>query len=306
MKPRLLLLAAFALAASTAEAQASTILISNDDGLTSNVRALYLALKEAGHDVIVAVPCTNQSGMGAALRFSGTPARLEADCRSGAARAGDPAAGPITRAGFENDWYYVSGTPVMALMFGLDVAAKQRWGHDPDLVISGPNEGQNAGPVVISSGTVSNAQFAALKGIPAVAVSAGLGTADDAGLANPASPVIARYTAALVGALVAAGPAPLLPRGIALNVNFPDRLESLKWKPSRIGSYSAFSGSFAPGSGDKPPRLVFGLNPVAPTKAQQLDEAVVSRGAISVSVMQAGYEGPASDRRVRRMLKALD
>ncbi len=35
-----------------------------DDGLTSNVKALYEALKADGHDVIVSVPCTNQSGDG--------------------------------------------------------------------------------------------------------------------------------------------------------------------------------------------------------------------------------------------------
>ena len=48
-------------------AEARNIVITNDDGLTSNVVALYKALKADGHDVIVSVPCQNQSGMGAAL-----------------------------------------------------------------------------------------------------------------------------------------------------------------------------------------------------------------------------------------------
>jgi broad specificity polyphosphatase/5'/3'-nucleotidase SurE len=39
----------------------------NDDGLTSNIKATYDALKAAGHDVIVSVPCTGQSGRGAAI-----------------------------------------------------------------------------------------------------------------------------------------------------------------------------------------------------------------------------------------------
>ena len=48
-------------------ASALTILLSNDDGLTSNLVALYTVLKAAGHDVIVSVPCTGQSGRGAAI-----------------------------------------------------------------------------------------------------------------------------------------------------------------------------------------------------------------------------------------------
>jgi 5'-nucleotidase len=48
-------------------ALALNIVVSNDDGLTSNLVALYTALKSAGHDVIVSVPCTGQSGRGAAI-----------------------------------------------------------------------------------------------------------------------------------------------------------------------------------------------------------------------------------------------
>jgi len=64
------LIAAIALAATVAPAGARTIVITNDDGLTSNTLALYRALKAKGHDVIVSVPCQNQSGKGAALRLS--------------------------------------------------------------------------------------------------------------------------------------------------------------------------------------------------------------------------------------------
>ena len=48
-------------------ASALNILLTNDDGLTSNVVALYAALKAQGHDVVVSVPCSGQSGRGAAI-----------------------------------------------------------------------------------------------------------------------------------------------------------------------------------------------------------------------------------------------
>jgi hypothetical protein len=45
-----------ALVTCASPAFALNIVLSNDDGLTSNLAALYLALKAAGHDVIVSVP----------------------------------------------------------------------------------------------------------------------------------------------------------------------------------------------------------------------------------------------------------
>lgn len=50
-----------------AEASALKILITNDDGLSSNVVALTNALRNAGHQVVVSVPCTGQSGRSGAL-----------------------------------------------------------------------------------------------------------------------------------------------------------------------------------------------------------------------------------------------
>ena len=51
-----LLAAAASLAFAAPAAQARNIVLTNDDGLTSNVVALYKALKAAGHDVVVSVP----------------------------------------------------------------------------------------------------------------------------------------------------------------------------------------------------------------------------------------------------------
>jgi 5'/3'-nucleotidase SurE len=180
-----------------------------------NLVALYEALKTAGHDVIVSVPCTGQSGRGGAIVMYSTDvivpdndkSQIEAEggCHNGAAPTGAPAVGRFTKAGFTNgDFYYVHGTPVMATMYGLDVLASARWGKDPDLVLSGPNEGQNVGLIINGSGTVGNVQFAAGRGLPSIALSAGTDTVDNVNLADPDSAVVSQLTVKLLSATYAA------------------------------------------------------------------------------------------------------
>lgn len=287
---------------------AKNILLTNDDGLTSNVKALYEELKAQGHDVIVSVPCTGQSGMGAAIKFMRPLGPLATDCLNGAAKAGDPGAGPMTRAGFGADWNYVDGTPVMATLYGIDVLAKARWGTAPDLVLSGPNEGQNVGHIVISSGTVSNVQYAAVRGIPAIALSAGMGTVDNAKLANPASVTVARLTTELLTKLDKAEKGGrMIPRGTTLNVNFPDKLDGAPWVMTQIGSYDVYDATFVPSLGKSGlPGVAIGLAKVPPSTDQKNDESAAIRNAITVSAMQIGYEAPATQRKaVGRVLKGL-
>ncbi len=308
---------AAALALQPTIASASTIVISNDDGLTSNILALYKALKASGHDVVVSVPCQNQSGMGTAIRVGIPAEKLATGCRSGAAPAGAPTAGPISREGIDpKDFYYVDGTPVMAMLYGVDVVGQNRWGRNPDLVLSGPNEGQNVGSVILNSGTVSVTQVALMNGIPAIAISANASTADDKTLANPASPTIAAWSVQLVDGLLArAGSGSILPKGMGLNVNFPDKLvpANLKWKASRIGTYNAYMFRYVEDMAansspmlvkmakehgmtlPKGPGMSMSMNTSKPTPEQQDDESIVYQSAIAVSAMQAGYESPVLD-----------
>lgn len=290
-------------------AQAKNILVTNDDGLTSNLVALYEALTEAGHDVVVSVPCTNQSGMGAALGIGQPLTPLAEACLNDAAQPGDPGAGPMTREGLDaGDFFYVNGTPVMALLYGLDVAGTERWNGAPDLVLSGPNEGQNVGAIILSSGTVSAAQVAAVRGLPAVALSAGSNTESET-LDNPLSDEVARRAVELVEALTNGtdASAPLLPRGLALNVNFPDQLTGAEWRLSEIGSYNAYKVGFTANMAEDAsptmqamaqargmeipplPGMTFDFNREQPLPDQQDDESIVYRQHIAVSPMQAGY-----------------
>jgi len=301
--------AAALLLAISAAANARNIVLSNDDGLNSNVHALYHALKERGHDVIVSVPCRNQSGMGAAMKFVRPLGPLDTDCLNGAAKAGDPGAGPMTLEGFGTDFYYAAGTPVMAMLYGVDVIAANRWGKAPDLVLSGINEGRNVGAIVLASGTVSNAQIAMTRGIPAIAFSAGRNTAHHGQLNSSNSTAAANLAADLITMLDdhAKGDAALLPAGLGLNVNFPDDVTDAKWMLTQIGTYSEVAPRFVAdigaavaaeprvskmiGDTQLPPLpgLMIELPRFHPSAMQMHDEAVVSQHHITVSPMQIGY-----------------
>jgi len=303
------LLLSAALVAAPAGASARNIVLSNDDGLSSNLIALYHALKAAEHDVVVSVPCTGQSGQGAALAIGQPLVPLTAPCINDAAQPGDPGAGPMTREDLpQGDFYYVNGTPIMALLQGIELVGMERWGAEPDLVLSGPNEGQNVGAIVLSSGTVSNVQYAALRGLPAIALSAGANTEGE-DLANPLSVEVARLSLDLIAVLEKkAGAGPLLPRGVSLNVNFPDKLEGAQWRLSRIGTFNAYSVGFtgnmaesasptiramAAARGMEIPQLPginFDFNTGPPAAGQENDESILSRQHITVSPMQAGYD----------------
>jgi 5'-nucleotidase len=326
MRPILSGLAAAALILPLPPATARNIVLTNDDGLTSNVLALYRALKADGHDVIVAVPCANQSGMGAAAYFSRPVAPLTAPCRNGSAVAGDPGAGPMTRSDLPaHDFHYVSGTPVMAMLYGVDVAGSKRWGKAPDLVLSGPNEGQNVGAIILSSGTVSNAQYAAVRGIPAIALSAGGNSTGTETLDNPVSRIVAAQAVKLVGRLDRqARGKPMLPAGIALNVNFPDNPDGAEWRLSRIGTYNAYDVRFSENmardaspsmiamarqhgaSVPELPGIAIDMNAVEPSPGQRDDESIVYRSAIAVSPMRAGYDaGTMGHATLRKLLRTL-
>lgn len=288
------------------------LLITNDDGLISNIRYLHDALKAVGHDVIVAVPCRQQSDMGGALEIMKPLGPLATDCLNGAASAGDPGAGPMTRSELGPDYHYADGTPVMATLYGIDVASQARWGKAPDLVISGPNIGRNVGGIVVSSGTVSNAQYALMCAIPTIALSAGTGTESGPDLVNAKSEVVAGRVLELIAHLEAsADGAPLLPAATALNVNFPDDSQRAPWKLSQIGVTMAYDvrlvSDMRPKSateGQPLPGLTFKILPADKPGPRRNDEDVVASSAISISVMQMGYDAPEPLR--SRAAKRLD
>ncbi|WP_430460549.1 5'/3'-nucleotidase SurE [Thalassolituus sp. LLYu03] len=198
-------------------ASALNIVLTNDDSWsTDNINVLFTKLKAAGHDVIMSAPCTGQSGKGGAVSFLKAVTVDRTEIADQKACVGDT----DTSKAFSS---YVEGTPVMASLYGIDVLAPEIWGSAPDLLISGPNEGNNLGYLTNSSGTLGAANIALARGIPAIAVSAETDDADTAAL-------VADAVVELVATLEASRPAgqPLLPAFTGLNVNTPEDMENHK------------------------------------------------------------------------------
>lgn len=147
---------------------AANVLLTNDDGMnTANTMAVYRALKAGGHDVVVVTPFDNQSGKSASIVWGKAIPPIEKEAH------GIPAGAPGVGNDPKNaDVSYVNSTPAVATIYGLDIVASARWNGPPDLVVSGPNHGNNVGDFTLYSGTVGAASVAARRGVPALAVSA--------------------------------------------------------------------------------------------------------------------------------------
>lgn len=126
------------------------ILVTNDDGITSQgIRALVEVASSLG-DVVVVAPDSPQSAKGHAITID-EPIRLR----------------PATV--FDNiEAYECSGTPVDCVKLAKNVVFKDR---TIDLCVSGINHGSNASINIIYSGTLSAAMEASLESIPSIGFS---------------------------------------------------------------------------------------------------------------------------------------
>jgi 5'-nucleotidase len=121
------------------------ILISNDDGYNAlGLEALVASLKEFA-DVCVVAPEINHSGASNSLTLTR----------------------PLMVRKAPNGFLYVNGTPSDCVHVALTGLLDQQ----PDLVVSGINNGANMGDDTLYSGTVAAAAEGDLFGIPAIAFS---------------------------------------------------------------------------------------------------------------------------------------
>lgn len=122
-----------------------SILVTNDDGVSSEgIHALAAALAPLG-DITIVAPTQEASAIGHALTLR-RPLRIEHH-------------GPGV--------YAVDGTPTDC----VNIALSQLYPDGLDLIVSGINKGLNIGDDVTYSGTVAGALEGALLGIQAIAVS---------------------------------------------------------------------------------------------------------------------------------------
>jgi 3-phytase len=186
----------------TGGAYALDILLTNDDGYEAEgVNIMFAELAAAGHKVTMVAPKHNNSGRG-----MGVNTRVFQ---------------PVEAVQVGAQKWYVDGTPVDSVQFGLDIVFATA---PPDLVVSGTNFGVNPGLGVGMSGTVGAAQNALLRGIPAIAVSAGENQRDKAAVRG-AFDDAARFTVQVIAqiSLPESDQKIALPPGIGLNINYPGR-----------------------------------------------------------------------------------
>jgi 5'-nucleotidase len=171
------------------------ILISNDDGYRARgIHALREALMGLG-DLTVVAPDRNRSGASNSLTLD-VPLRLEQA---------------------EADIYFVQGgTPTDC----VHLAVSGVFPFEPDMVVSGVNDGSNLGDDVLYSGTVAAATEGRFLGKPAVAVS--LHTDGLRGDAERHFATGAHYGRVIVERLLTTPLVLTMGRATILNVNVPN------------------------------------------------------------------------------------
>ena len=170
------------------------ILISNDDGYRARgIIALRAALQGLG-DLTVVAPDRNRSGASNSLTLE-MPLRVEQA---------------------EPDVYFVQGTPTDC----VHLAVSGLFPFEPDMVVSGVNDGSNLGDDTLYSGTVAAATEGRFLGKTAVAVS--LHTDGLRGDAERHFATGAHFGRVIVERLIAAPLVTSTGRASILNVNVPN------------------------------------------------------------------------------------
>ncbi|WP_407051355.1 5'/3'-nucleotidase SurE [Methyloraptor flagellatus] len=167
------------------------ILITNDDGIHAPGLAVLETIAAAiGDEVWVVAPETDQSGKAHSLTLS-DPLRLRH---------------------IEGRRYAVRGTPTDCVIMGIRHVLPEK----PDLVLSGINRGSNIADDVTYSGTVAGAMEGTILGVPSIALSQAFPWKKDA---EPGWDCAEALGVDVVRKILEVG----IPKGVLMNVNFPDR-----------------------------------------------------------------------------------
>jgi 5'-nucleotidase len=233
------------------------ILLVNDDGIDApGLRALYAALRTAGLGPVLAVaPAQERSGQSHAITI-GRPLRVEARHEPGFF-------------GFAID-----GTPADC----VKVALEGLCARTPDLVVSGVNDGPNAGRSIFYSGTLGAAMEAVVLGRPALAVSRARG---EGGFA-PAAAAAAGWAGRLLGARTGA---------VLVNLNLPAGPAG-DWREMRICRHGL--GGFREGyvaARDRDGRPGWLLNGTWHPGPVGEDAALLSAGHPTVTMLRPDLNG---------------
>jgi 5'-nucleotidase len=171
-----------------------TILVTNDDGISSTgIRMLAKTLRSVG-DVYVVAPETEQSAVSHALTLHR----------------------PLRHREVAHNAFSVNGTPTDCIVIAVNKLLPRK----PDIVLSGINHGGNLGDDITYSGTVAAAMEGTMLGIPSVAVSLVTHYADNGDYLKSESRFVtaAEFAGKLSKNILERG----LPKDTLLNINVPD------------------------------------------------------------------------------------
>lgn len=235
------------------------ILIANDDGyLAPGIAALVQACQGLG-EIDVIAPEQNASGTSNSLSLNRPLSVYEA------------------RGGAVDGFRFVNGTPSDSVHIALTGLLP----HQPDLVLSGINQGANMGDDTLYSGTVAAAMEGYLFGIPAIAFSQA-----EKGWAH--LDAAARTARRVVEAVLASMREQPSARPWLLNVNIPNRpdADALPWATTRLGRRHASEPVIAQTS----PRgeRVYWIGPAGDAReaGEGTDFHAVASGQVSITPLQ--------------------
>mgnify|MGYP001814231774 FL=1 len=247
------------------------LLLTNDDGVHSpGIHAIATALHDEGHDVTVVAPDSEHSGWSAGVGTLVEGAEIDVHDYT------------IDGAHHIPAWA-VSGPPALCVL----VAMLETFGPRPDLVISGINDGTNAGRGVLQSGTVGGAMIAQTFGVSGLAVSQKV--TDEPMQWETGAAV----TVAAVDWLVAA------PRKTVINVNVPNRpladLAGVRW--ARLAAFGTTSTGL---QGSVPGTLKVRVTNRDVQLKPDTDTHLIDEGYVTVTGLlgyraEADDSGPAAD-----------
>lgn len=201
------------------------IFLTNDDGIgAKGIMALYRAAIARGHEVTMCAPKTQQSAAG--HRFTLAEPLFVSDY-------------PLEGA----TGYAITGAPADCVRVGLQMMKEQ--GKKVDVVISGINDGYNAGIAVHYSGTVGAAMEGAFHYLPSIATS----------IHHKATPEMLDHLARFTIEMAEKYAGVTVPRATILNINAPcvepDQLKEPIYAPLDSGYFTdGYERRTSPRAGD--------------------------------------------------------
>jgi 5'-nucleotidase len=251
------------------------ILLINDDGIDApGMRTLYRELrKHTGQPVLAVAPHQERSGQAHAITLN---------------------RGLTVTPRHDGDFFgfCIDGTPADCVKLALTTLCHE----EPELVVSGVNDGPNVGRSIFYSGTVGAALEAAVEGCAALAVSrARAGRSDERAAFDDAAAFAAQWAARLTGR-------PEF-RGHVLNINVPAQ-PAASWQEPRAAAHghSGFREGYRPVREGKD-RVSWRLHGEWVAEAgDESDAHLLSAGHPVLTLLKPEMNAP--DRVLRRLMEA--